>query len=57
MKTLLQGAALCKVRRKPLWSAQFLQLAFTQKGIKTIKSLEGKLLFTDIAALRADVCI
>lgn len=45
------------MQRKPLWCAQFLQLAFTQKGIKSIKSLEGKLPLTDVAALRANVCI
>lgn len=45
------------MQRKQLQSAQFLQLAFTEKGVKSIKTLEGKLPLTNVAGLRATVCI
>lgn len=55
MKMLLKEVDPCKVQRKTFWSARFLQLAFTHKGIKGTMSSEGKLPLTDIEALGPNV--
>jgi len=45
------------MKKKALCRTLFLQLTFTQEGIKSIKFLEGKFTLTDVTALRANVCV